>query len=137
MNAQFWVRRAARFSISAAVVMVFGCAGEQKTPETPPQSAAPAPAPAPAPAAAMTPTPAPTAVAGADARKPATEATKRANAALKAYLNFNDKQDFEDAQRGLVAKPDKLTIKNEKGEVVWDLESYKAYIGDDKPAPDT
>src|SRR5215471_5966577 len=135
MNVQFYVRRAARFSISAAAFALMACAGEQKAPEMAPQSAAPAPAPAAAITAA--PAPAPTAVTGPDASKPATEATKRANAAVKAYLNFNDKQDFEDAQRGLIAKPDRLTIKNEKGDVVWDLESYKTYIGDDKPAPDT
>jgi alkyl sulfatase BDS1-like metallo-beta-lactamase superfamily hydrolase len=30
-----------------------------------------------------------------------------------------------------------LTIKNAKGDVIWDLETYKSYIGNDKPAPDT
>ena len=69
--------------------------------------------------------------------KPATEATKAANRAVQQYLNFNDKQDFEDAKRGLIARPDTLTIKGAKGNVVWDLEEYKTYIGDDKPAPDT
>jgi alkyl sulfatase BDS1-like metallo-beta-lactamase superfamily hydrolase len=69
--------------------------------------------------------------------KPATEATKRANAAVQEALPFNDKSDFEDAERGLVAKPDTLTIKDDKGNVVWDLESYKSYIGLDKAAPDT
>jgi alkyl sulfatase BDS1-like metallo-beta-lactamase superfamily hydrolase len=69
--------------------------------------------------------------------KPATEATKRANAAVREQLNFDDRQDFEDAERGLIARPEKLTIKNDKGQVVWDLEQYKGYIADDKPAPDT
>jgi len=69
--------------------------------------------------------------------KPATAATKAANAAVLKALPFADKTDFEDAQRGLVAKPDTLTIKNDRGNVVWDLESYKAYVGLDKPAPDT
>jgi alkyl sulfatase BDS1-like metallo-beta-lactamase superfamily hydrolase len=69
--------------------------------------------------------------------KPATEATKSANRAIQQYLNFDDKQDFEDAKRGLIARPDTLTIKSAKGKVVWDLEQYKTYIGDDKPAPDT
>ncbi len=69
--------------------------------------------------------------------KPATEATKAANRAVQQYLNFNDRSDFEDATRGFVAKPDTLTIKNAKGDVVWDLEQYKTYIGDDKPAPDS
>jgi alkyl sulfatase BDS1-like metallo-beta-lactamase superfamily hydrolase len=69
--------------------------------------------------------------------KPATEATKAANRALQQYLDFNDKRDFEDAQRGFVGKHDVVAIKNEKGGVVWDLEQYKTYIGLDKPAPDT
>jgi alkyl sulfatase BDS1-like metallo-beta-lactamase superfamily hydrolase len=69
--------------------------------------------------------------------KPATEATKAANRALQEYLNFNDRQDFEDAARGLIAKPETLTIRGTSGNVVWDLESYKAYISTDKPAPDT
>src|SRR5262249_29826840 len=69
--------------------------------------------------------------------KPATEATKRANQAVKDYLNFNDRGDFDDAMRGLVAKPDTLTIKNAAGAVVWDLEQYKKYTGLDKRAPDS
>lgn len=69
--------------------------------------------------------------------KPATESTIRANEAVKASLPFNDKQDFTDAKRGFIAKPDTLTIKDDKGNVVWDLEQYKAYIGLDKAAPDT
>jgi alkyl sulfatase BDS1-like metallo-beta-lactamase superfamily hydrolase len=52
-------------------------------------------------------------------------------------VRCNDRADFEDATRGLIAKPDTLTIRNAKGDVVWDLEAYKKYIGDDKAAPDT
>ncbi len=37
----------------------------------------------------------------------------------------------------MIARPEHLTIKNDKGDVVWDMEQYKTYIGDDKPAPDT
>ena len=69
--------------------------------------------------------------------KPATEATKAANEAVLKSLPFGDKSDFEDAERGLIARPEHLTIKNDKGVVVWDLEQYKSYIGDDKSAPDT
>jgi alkyl sulfatase BDS1-like metallo-beta-lactamase superfamily hydrolase len=69
--------------------------------------------------------------------KPATAATKAANAAVQKALPFGDKEDFESATRGFVGKPDTLTIKDAKGNVVWDLESYKTYIGADKPAPDT
>jgi len=69
--------------------------------------------------------------------KPATEATRRANATMAKQLDFNDKQDFEDAKRGLIARPDTLTIKDANGRVVWDMEAFKTFIGDDKPAPDT
>jgi alkyl sulfatase BDS1-like metallo-beta-lactamase superfamily hydrolase len=60
--------------------------------------------------------------------------TKAANRAMQQYLNFNDKEDFENAARGFIGKPDTLTIKNAQGQPVWDLESYKAYISLDKPA---
>ncbi|XZG69704.1 alkyl/aryl-sulfatase [Chitinibacteraceae bacterium HSL-7] len=69
--------------------------------------------------------------------KPATEFTKAANAEVLKELPFSDKQDFEDAQRGFIAKPDTLTIKDAKGNVVWDLEQYKQYIALDKAAPDS
>lgn len=69
--------------------------------------------------------------------KPATEATKTANKKLLDTLPFNDKADFEDAKRGLLERPDTLTIKNADGDVIWDLEQYKTYISDDKTAPDT
>ncbi len=69
--------------------------------------------------------------------KPATAATKAANEAVLKALPFSDKVDFANAQRGFIAKPDTLTIKNAKGDVVWDLEAYKKYISTDKPAPDT
>jgi alkyl sulfatase BDS1-like metallo-beta-lactamase superfamily hydrolase len=71
------------------------------------------------------------------AGKPATAATKAANAAVLKELPFSDRADFEDAQRGFVARPNTLTIKDAQGNVVWDLESYKKYIGLDKPAPDS
>ena len=69
--------------------------------------------------------------------KPATEATKAANEAVLKSLPFGNKSGL----RGREARSDRaarhLTIKNEKGDVVWDMEQYKTYIGDDKPAPDT
>ncbi len=69
--------------------------------------------------------------------KPATPATKAANEKVLQDLPFSDKQDFADAQRGFIDRPEKLTIKDASGRVIWDLESYKKYIGLDKPAPDT
>ncbi|MGV0852584.1 MBL fold metallo-hydrolase [Mycolicibacterium phlei] len=69
--------------------------------------------------------------------KPATEATKSANQKVLDSLPFNDRSDFDDAQRGLIARPDTLTITDADGATVWDLEEYKTYIGADKPAPDS
>ncbi|RFC67655.1 MULTISPECIES: alkyl/aryl-sulfatase [Mesorhizobium] len=68
---------------------------------------------------------------------PATEATKASNKAVLEALPFNDRQDFEDAQRGLLRKPETLIIKKDNGDVVWDLESYKKFIAIENPAPDT
>ena len=69
--------------------------------------------------------------------KPASAATKAANKKVQDSLPFKDRADFEDATRGLIAKPETVTIKNEQGAVVWDLESFKPYIAADKPVPDT
>jgi alkyl sulfatase BDS1-like metallo-beta-lactamase superfamily hydrolase len=69
--------------------------------------------------------------------KPATASTKAANEAVLKALPFNDKEDFANAARGFIGKPDTLTIKNAKGDVVWDLEAYKKYISADKQAPDS
>jgi alkyl sulfatase BDS1-like metallo-beta-lactamase superfamily hydrolase len=69
--------------------------------------------------------------------KPATAETQAANQAVLESLPFSDKSDFEDAERGLIARPETLTIKDVTGKVVWDLQAYKQYIGLDKPSPDT
>jgi alkyl sulfatase BDS1-like metallo-beta-lactamase superfamily hydrolase len=73
----------------------------------------------------------------ATAPKPATKFTKEANEAVQKSLPFNDKQDFEDAQRGFIARPDVVTIKDADGNVVWDLEEYKTFIDLTKSAPPT
>ncbi len=67
--------------------------------------------------------------------KPATQSTIEANNNVLNALPFGDKKDFDDAQRGLITTQDVVTIKNEKGDVVWDLESYKKYISLDKESP--
>ncbi|MBW9091908.1 MBL fold metallo-hydrolase [Rhizobium wenxiniae] len=69
--------------------------------------------------------------------KPATAATRAANQALRDYLNYADRQDFENATRGLIAKPDVMEIRNADGKIAWELESYKKFIDVDRPAPDT
>lgn len=73
----------------------------------------------------------------ATSSKPSTKYTIEANQSVQQSLPFSDKKDFEDAQRGFIAKPDVVTIKDSKGNPVWDLEEYKKYITLDKPAPDT
>ena len=77
-----------------------------------------------------------TGVCSAAESKDATEATKKANAAVLKALPFADKQDFEFAHRGFIARPKSLIIKDANGKVVWDMESYQ-FIGQDKAAPDS
>ncbi|MBE2179357.1 MAG: MBL fold metallo-hydrolase [Chthoniobacterales bacterium] len=68
--------------------------------------------------------------------KPASEATKKANAAMLAELPFGNKQDFEDAHRGFIAPlPDEGVVKNDKGDVVYDAAQFELPL--DKAAPDT
>ncbi|MFC3902396.1 alkyl/aryl-sulfatase [Acinetobacter marinus] len=67
----------------------------------------------------------------------ATAATIKANNEVIRSLPFNDTEDFKDATRGLIDKPESLIIKDAKGNVVWDMDSYTKFIGMDKPAPAT
>lgn len=72
----------------------------------------------------------------ATASNPATEATRSANAAVLEALPFEDRRDFEDADRGFIAPlPNDGVITTEEGRRVWDLRGYKFAEG--KPAPDT
>lgn len=59
-------------------------------------------------------------------------ATKAANAALAATLNFDDKQDFEFATRGLIAKPSESAIRDKKGVIVRNFADDAQFTG---PAP--
>lgn len=57
--------------------------------------------------------------------KPASAATRAANQATARQLDFNDRQDFEDAQRGFMAPlPDKGRILDQNGRETWNLENY-------------
>ncbi|HIF5832740.1 alkyl/aryl-sulfatase [Vibrio parahaemolyticus] len=69
--------------------------------------------------------------------KDATKATIDVNNQVKEDLPFSDKKDFDNAQKGFIAKQEVVTIKNDNGDVVWDLEAYKKYISLDKPSPNT
>lgn len=60
--------------------------------------------------------------------KPATKHTVEANRQVREILPFHDTQDFEDAKRGLIAAEDIVSIKNNAGRTVWDLEAYKTFL---------
>lgn len=59
-----------------------------------------------------------------------TEITAKANNAVLASLPFSDKQDFEDAQRGLIASVPSLEINDANGTRVWDLSAYDFIKGE-------
>ncbi len=50
-------------------------------------------------------------------------------------LDWEDKIDFENAQRGFIARMEDLVIRNEKGEIVWELPPY-GFL-EDETAPST
>ncbi len=67
--------------------------------------------------------------------KDATTATVQANREAVALYAMDDRQDFEDAERGFIA-PFPGAVLGEDGHVVFDPENF-AYLTDDAPAPDT
>ncbi len=64
----------------------------------------------------------------------ATEATRAAIATFAQDLPIGDTQDFEDAERGFVARSETRQVRNAEGRVVWDLDAYRFLEG---RAPDT
>ena len=64
----------------------------------------------------------------------ATDATRAALAAVSERLPMQDRQDFADADRGLVGRSEERQIKAADGRVVWDLDAYRFLDGS---APDT
>jgi alkyl sulfatase BDS1-like metallo-beta-lactamase superfamily hydrolase len=72
-----------------------------------------------------------------DPRKDASAATRAANDALAASLPFEDRRDFDEASRGLIAPlPDGGVIRAKDGRPVWDLSAF-SFIEQDAPAPET
>jgi alkyl sulfatase BDS1-like metallo-beta-lactamase superfamily hydrolase len=67
--------------------------------------------------------------------KDAEPATRRANEAVLAALPFEDRGDFEDARRGLIAPLPEGVIRSESGGVVWNLRAYEFLNG--RKAPPT
>jgi alkyl sulfatase BDS1-like metallo-beta-lactamase superfamily hydrolase len=59
---------------------------------------------------------------------------RASNAELLRSLPFDDSQDFEDAQRGLLGRLDPCVVRAADGRVVWDNDAYRFLGG---PAPDT
>lgn len=70
----------------------------------------------------------------APAQKAATQFTADANAQVYALLDFEDKSEFENATRGLIASPETLEIRNDEGKLIWSQKAYDFLDGD---APST
>jgi alkyl sulfatase BDS1-like metallo-beta-lactamase superfamily hydrolase len=68
---------------------------------------------------------------------PATEATRAAQRHVLQEYPFSDRQDFEDAKRGLIEALPGGMIHDEAGRVVWDMRPFLAFEGEEQPAPDT
>jgi len=61
-----------------------------------------------------------------------TEATREMNARVREELPFDNRDDFEEARRGLIASAPDLQIKDADGVVIWDMPSFNFIDG---PAP--
>ncbi len=68
--------------------------------------------------------------------KDATPATASVNREAESSYPLEDRQDFEDARRDLIAPIPNGQVLNASGEVIFDLADY-AYLSDDAPRPDT
>jgi alkyl sulfatase BDS1-like metallo-beta-lactamase superfamily hydrolase len=66
--------------------------------------------------------------------KPARPATLRAHARVREELDFSERQDFDDAQRGFIATLPDAHIASDAGGVAWSMKPYGFLAGD---APDT
>ena len=67
---------------------------------------------------------------GAQGNLPATQKTIAMNQAVAASLDLNNKQDFEDARRGLIARVDELNVRMDDGSMVWNMSEYDFITGD-------
>ncbi|MBB5187205.1 MULTISPECIES: alkyl/aryl-sulfatase [Zhongshania] len=63
----------------------------------------------------------------------ATETTANINRQVLKTLQLTDNADFDDASRGLIARPDALTIEGPNGSIAWQPASYD-FIQGDAPA---
>ena len=62
------------------------------------------------------------------------EFTKKIHDQVLRKLPFEDMEDFKLAQKGLLAREEKLIIRNENGKIIWDMTQF-GYL--DGPRPDT
>lgn len=68
--------------------------------------------------------------------KPASEYTAQSNAEMYFRLDFDDKQEAEFAERGLIDAPETLELTDEDGKVIWSQAAYN-FLDDYEEAPDT
>ena len=68
-------------------------------------------------------------------QKGATEITAQINQSVYDQLDFDDQQELEFAQRGLICAPEFLELKDESGKVIWSQDAY-AFL-EVASAPDT
>lgn len=67
--------------------------------------------------------------------QPATSTTRAANQAVTQALDFSNKTEFTDADRGLIKATPNLLIKGKNGKIIWDMASYQDFLKG--AAPDT
>ena len=70
-----------------------------------------------------------------DTSKEASATTKEANGQVYAALDVKDQQEKEFAEKGLIAAPENLELKDETGKVIWSQKAYN--FVENKEAPDT
>ena len=66
--------------------------------------------------------------------KDATKFTQDKNKEVYAMLDFSDEQEKSFAEKGLIAAPESLELKDEKGKVVWSQKAYSFVENADAPA---
>lgn len=77
------------------------------------------------------------AIGGETEAKDATEETRKVNSGLSQQLPFENKEDFDDAQRGFIAPlQENGVIRDKGGEICWDLTRF-SFIKPESVPPDT
>lgn len=69
-------------------------------------------------------------------QKEATQFTKEKNDAVYTALDFGDKEEFDCAQKGLIAASEALELKDENGKVIWSQKAY-SFVENGAEAPAT